>query len=877
MGAIEIEKSLKAFPLINQEKLEIIIVDDNPEFKDVFTHSFSALSFEVIYFSNPIEANEYLKLKNWNVVLIVSDYSMPTWNGFTFREESLKYISPSIPFFLVSGVIDVEQALNAIQLKIFGFLDKQNADDKILSLVERDLLKRVADLRDDREMLLGFVDDANSMIEQMESLSIGIEENNDTVEIIQKMLGIAHTIKGASSFFEPKYLHSYIHKYEDYLKSLSTNLRPVNDEEIELCLLAIDDIKFFLNQLATYSSVVLDVDSYLLKFQQNSVEHSDKQVDKHIDANHNDKKIDIKAEKDSKQNNNNDSVKIEKKVLDSFMYASGEMTVIRNMLYKVSNVIEKKFPQDKDVQSLSELLEELHKINLGVQNKISDLRKIGVSSILKPVPRLIRDVSKQLGKKINFEVEGSDLKLDNTVADIINNSILHLLKNCMDHGLENTEERIALGKSEAGNIKLEFKHFNDSVIFSILDDGRGIDPKKIKNKLLQTNYDSYKLDKMSELDLQMMVFDSGFSTAEKVTEISGRGVGMTAIKDLILEAGGEIVLDSKVGKGTRFEFKIPVPKSVNIKNCLFVKIKNQEYGIDQDSILHVLTVDQTKSDISLIDSSYFINFDNKLVPILDFYSITEASKIGEIDVMNRMLVVVKTQTNNVYAVLVDEVFEFEDTVIKNIPNIIKKSSIYKGATFLSDGRVGMLLDMDGIYKQLAVNVQTTYQKSEKTNPVLANNKMNTWFEFELFNGNKMSCNQNQVFRIETIGVSSIFAAENGLTCIYRDSVMSLLNLSSIVEGKVDEKMQIETDIQCLVVNFNGSFVGLIVNKILDIFDAELITDAILNDSKILGHVMKANELFSVLDLEKVCEFYVQNSCSSLVSTLNEKVILSKSA
>ncbi len=382
-----LETLIKSIPLVEQRKLEIVIVDDNFEFKDVLSYPFEKYNFEIKFFNNPNEALDYLKANIYNTAMILSDYSMPLMNGFGFREETLKFAPTSIPFYLISGVIDIEQALGAIQLKIHGFLEKQNVDDKVINETLENLSIRLNEIKDEREMLFGFVDDAGSMIEQMESLSLSMDNQEDVKELFNKMLGIAHTIKGASSFFEPKYLHNYIHKYEDYLKAICNSLSPISEAQIELSFKAIDDIKYLLRSLAIFSKEEINIEQMLAKFFETQINETAQTEVKKSEA-----KDTKNANAQQNISNSNDYIKIEKKILDQFMYASGEMTVVRNMLNKISNLIEKKYSNDKDVLSLSELLDELHKINLGVQNKISDLRKVQVNTILKPKPRLVRDV-----------------------------------------------------------------------------------------------------------------------------------------------------------------------------------------------------------------------------------------------------------------------------------------------------------------------------------------------------------------------------------------------------------------------------------------------------------------------------------------------------
>ena len=255
-------------------------------------------------------------------------------------------------------------------------------------------------------------------------------------------------------------------------------------------------------------------------------------------------------------------LKVPVKVLDRFMEASGEMTVIRNIINKCAKAIEAQFPRNRDVSMLSELLDEMQKINASVQTQITNLRKVPMHNILKPIYRLVRDTSKALEKEVEVVTVGSDLAIDTNIAAILNNSLVHLIRNSLDHGLESPLDREKMGKERKGKVTITCYQKNEVICIIIEDDGRGINEDSIRKKLVKNGTHTEAQAARLEKDiLYGMIFEAGFSTAEKVTDISGRGVGMSMVKDSVKSVGGQIDIESIPTQGTKFTLSMPVPKA----------------------------------------------------------------------------------------------------------------------------------------------------------------------------------------------------------------------------------------------------------------------------------------------------------------------------
>ncbi len=688
--------------LASSGPVHVVYLDDDPILLETYKLNLTNLGFIVCATTSVAEAEAYISTNLSRLAMIVSDFQMPAMNGFAFRQR-VALIAPKIPFVILSGYVDTQMALRGLELKIAGFVDKTNSDH-LMEVIAKNALVRVADIRDDDELLKGFITESEDLVERAEDLIMNLDQNPRDMDTINHFFGLVHTLKGASSFFEPKTMHHFAHRFEDVLKKLQRGDMAADENVISQLLAALDLVKGFVADFKSGSHRQVDAEAAFNEIFSKASTVVVKGGDTEAEG-------DPKA-KSARAGNQPAEIRVPVTMLDEFMHISGEMTVIRNMLNKCVRSIEKQYSGDKEIAMLVELLEELHKVNVGVQSKISEMRKIPVRAVLKPIPRAVREVSMGLGKDVQLTVIGDELRIDTAIADVLTNSLLHIVKNSIDHGLEMPDDREALGKKRSGAIEITSRLMNEQVIVEIKDDGRGLNVVAIREKLVRNGSHTQAEAEALPMDsVYSMIFEPGFSTAQKVTDISGRGVGMSLVKSVVESIRGKITIQSKPGQGSKFTLTLPVPRSVLITNCLFVRAGQDQFGILEEDVLRVLQLSNDDERIRRFEGGAVLFLEGELIPLAELNDILnhsngEASTLFVQEVERMTLVIVQSSTTGQKLGLrVQEILDVEDTVIKAMPFQINPQKLYQGATFLDDGTVGLILYSNGIIEKVGLHSQ----------------------------------------------------------------------------------------------------------------------------------------------------------------------------
>ncbi len=365
--------------------------------------------------------------------------------------------------------------------------------------------------------------------------------------------------------------------------------------------------------------------------------------------------------------------------LDSLMNLVGELVIGKSRLFQISGKY--------DIEELKEALSNINRLTTNLQDIVTQMRMVEVGFVFNRFPRMVRDLAKKEGKKVNFIVEGKEIELDRTVLDEIGDPLVHLLRNSIDHGIENPEERKKAGKSEIGTIKLIAKREKNHVKIIVEDDGRGIDPKKIKEKAIEKGIiTEEEASKISYEDAVNLIFAPGLSTAEKVTDVSGRGVGMDVVKSKITALGGAVEIKSKLGEGTRVTLTLPL--TLAIIQALLIKVRQEIYAIPLSNVLEILNV--KREEIKTVKGNKVINLRGRILPIIELDKLLGISENGHRD---KFPVVVVDKENQAIGLGVDGLIGQQEIVIKTFDNILKGTKGFAGATILGNGKVVLILDI----------------------------------------------------------------------------------------------------------------------------------------------------------------------------------------
>ncbi|MCS7386570.1 MAG: chemotaxis protein CheA [archaeon GB-1867-005] len=371
------------------------------------------------------------------------------------------------------------------------------------------------------------------------------------------------------------------------------------------------------------------------------------------------------------------TVRVRREDLDKLMNLVGELIISKIHLSKLVS--------EHKLDFLKNILDNIDRLTFDLQDLVMRIRMVPIGHIFNRFPRLVRDMARKLGKKVNFVVKGKEIEVDRTVLDEIGEPILHLLRNAIDHGIEPPEIRKRNGKPEEGVVKLIAERRRDHILIIVEDDGAGLDPEKIKMKALEKGIISEaEANVMTARQLIDLIFLPGFSTAEKVTELSGRGVGMDVVKTKIESLGGTIQIESSVGKGTKVTLKLPL--TLAIVKALLIKVVNQLYAIPLSQVAEIIKV--KKSELKKIGDVEAINLRGKVLPI---FRLRRLLGYPQIESENYIAIVINREPVN-FGLIVDSVEGMQEIVIKSLDERLKRIDGVAGVTILGDGKVVLILD-----------------------------------------------------------------------------------------------------------------------------------------------------------------------------------------
>jgi len=385
----------------------------------------------------------------------------------------------------------------------------------------------------------------------------------------------------------------------------------------------------------------------------------------------------------------NRTIRVDIERLDSLMNLFSELLIDRVRLEQLSTEIKQ--------NDLIETVEHISRVSSDLQNIVLKLRMVPVDTVFNRFPRMIRDIAKTLNKKVELIILGADTELDRTVIDEIGDPLVHMLRNAIDHGLETTAERKIAGKNETGTIYLRAFHSGNHVFIEIEEDGRGISRDKvlktaIKNGVISTD----EAEKMSDEDVYQLLFATGFSTAEKISDISGRGVGLDVVKTKIHSLNGHVTIESKPGKGTKFSVQLPL--TLSIITAMLLKVGSEKYAIPLSSILETATV--RKSKIHHSHGNLLVDYRSGVVPLIPLSKIFDVPADAEKDQDENedIDIVIIKKGEKIAALIVSEFLGQQEIVIKSLGKYFTHLFALSGATILGDGQVALILDPNALIK-----------------------------------------------------------------------------------------------------------------------------------------------------------------------------------
>ena len=525
--------------------------------------------------------------------------------------------------------------------------------------------------------------------------------------------------------------------------------------------------------------------------------------------------VEAAAAAQTKQSSLADStIRVDVGLLDRLMNLVGELVLSRNELVQLA--------VEHDDQVFGPPSQRLNLITSELQEGIMKTRMQPINSAWAKLPRVVRDLSHQLGKEVVVEMRGRETELDRTIIEAIKDPLTHVVRNTVDHGIEDPATREAAGKAAEGTLILAASHEGEQVNIEISDDGGGIDPERIKAKALESGLiGGREAEDLSDEEIINLIFRPGFSTAEAVTNISGRGVGMDVVKSNVERIGGSVEVRSRVGQGTTFTIKIPL--TLAIIPALTIRLAENRYAIPQVNVLELVRLRAGGEErIEDIHGAPVFRLRGKLLPIVD---LREQLGAPPIESRTTNIAVVKTETLR-FGLVVDGIEDNGEIVVKPLSQQVKDLRLFSGATILGDGKVALILDLLGLADQAGLSPGSATLKeveAQQATEERGRRSLDTeaLIVLSVGGGERVAIGLNEIDRLEEIPATSIERSDSRPVVQYRGTLMPLVDLGQVIG--VGGSVLDDHDRVNIVVCLSGDrTVGLAVDQILDIVHTDAV-------------------------------------------------------
>ncbi len=552
-----------------------------------------------------------------------------------------------------------------------------------------------------------------------------------------------------------------------------------------------------------------------------------------------------------KNNYKEESIRVRVSLLNELLNLTGELVLGRNQLLRT---MEK---HKSDIQGMDRIMQNIDHITSSLQGKIMQTRMQPLVNVFDKFPRIIRDLSKSLNKEINLEVQGGEVELDKSIIEVLVDPLLHLVRNAADHGLETSKQRKLAGKTQHGTIKLNAYHKSGFVIIDVIDDGKGIDLEKVKSTALDNEIvSSAELLNMSEKEIIELILKPGFSTSENITNISGRGVGMDVVKTNIKKMGGNIEIYSVKNKETNIRLIIPL--TLAIISALIVESSNQKFALPQVNIKEIVRiVPKDKNEkLEYISGRLVLRLREKLLPIVNLSEVLTSDRMDISNCKKIIRILVVKIGFKEFGLMVDEIYDGEEIIVKSLPKYIKDSECYSGVTILGDGKVAMILDINSIAQKAKLkltNEIANKNNDEKYEKLTQKSKENKIILFKCSKHETLAMEVSIVEKVEEIQYSNIELIGNEEYVKIKKKIFKVIRPSNYIPISKGENLN---ERHYIIILKGNKSVGILINKICDTTQIDINTNLNVDSIKlkgIAGSSVIDNKIVLLVDINELLE------------------------
>ena len=527
------------------------------------------------------------------------------------------------------------------------------------------------------------------------------------------------------------------------------------------------------------------------------------------------------------------TIRVNVELLENLMTLVSELVLTRNQLLQMV--------RGKDDSEFATPLQRLSHITTDLQEGVMKTRMQPIGNAWAKLPRIVRDLSVEMNKKIDLQMLGAETELDRQVLELIKDPLTHMVRNSADHGLEPTEERKRIGKPEVGKVVLNAFHEGGHIIIEISDDGRGLNLDRIKQKAVQNGIATEsELETLTPQQIYQFIFKAGFSTAEKVTSVSGRGVGMDVVRTNIEKIGGTVELKSQPGKGSTFIIKIPL--TLAIVSALIVECAVERFAIPQISVLELVRVTaNSEHGIEMINNAPVLRLRDRLLPLV---SLKRQLLLSEDTEERQETFIVVTQVGTyTFGIIVDRVFDTEEIVVKPVAPILRHIAMFSGNTILGDGSVIMILDPNGIAGATGESGLLGGAQAADTQTVRESHAdaKTSLLVFRAGGEDLKAVPLALVARLEEIEVTDIEHSHGKPMVQYRGHLMPLIAIDGSMSFREEGRQPV------LVFSDQEHTMGLVVDEIVDIVEDRLRVELSAGNPGIIGTAVIAGKATTIID------------------------------
>jgi len=550
-----------------------------------------------------------------------------------------------------------------------------------------------------------------------------------------------------------------------------------------------------------------------------------------------------------------ETIRVGVNLLDKLMTQVGELVLARNQLLQLANSL-----GDAGLQAVSQ---RMNLIATELQEEVMKTRMQPIGNIWAQCPRTVRDVALSCGKQVSIEMEGKETELDKTIIEAIKDPLTHLVRNSVDHGIELPEDRVRTGKNVTGRLMLRAFHEGGQVNIEISDDGAGLNVERIRQKAIERGViAAEQAARMTEREVFNLIFLPGFSTAQKVTNVSGRGVGMDVVKTNVEKIGGTVDLQSTLGRGTTVRVKIPL--TLAIIPALVVTCGGDRYAIPQVSLLELVRLEsgQTVTGIEMVHGVPVHRLRGRLLPLVylsrELRLVENGNQTGKSG--EAINIVVLQADDRQFGLVVDQINDTEEIVVKPLRKQLKTVKTFAGSSVMGDGKVALILDVLGLAQRASV-VTDSHDRAFAEKSAEASEKAGEKHAFLLFAGlgdSRLAIPLDALARLEEVPVAQVEMSGSQWVTQYRGQILPLVRLNLVMEERRHKLRGLQgpptkgaTSLQVLVLNHEGHSYGLVVDKILDIVEDRADVKSAATRPSVLYSVLIADRVTELVDIPAI--------------------------